>query len=143
MLKLFPLPSFLEKFSQQRVVNVAIFGNGLSMSEWSHLNASFWHRYNGFAVNIVDESSEADILAVHGPITNSSWPFFENWIKARSLKSKVLVVGAEVHTRDGYILDQHNSVSSFKVDAILPGHPPTPIALKESLLKLMSQAKNV
>lgn len=143
MLKLFPLPSFLEKFSQQRVVNVAIFGNGLSLSEWAQLNASFWHRYNGFTVNLVDESSEADILAVHGPFTPSSWPFFEQWINARTQTSKVLAVGAEVHTQDGHILDYQNNPTEFKVDAILPGHPPTPGAIKESLLKLMSQAKHV
>lgn len=143
MLKLFPLPLFLASFARQRLVNVAVFGSGLSTVEWPQVCASFWHNHDNFVVNLVSESSEADVLAIHGPLTESSWPFFERWMQSRLSSAKVLVVGMEVATSEGHILTPEGVRSEFAVDAILPGHPPTPGALKASLAELLARGASV
>jgi len=143
MLKMFPLPAFIERFARRRIVNVALFGNGLSMMEWPHLCATFWHHHVGFTINIVDDPAEADILAVHGPLTSGSWPFFQRWIDARAPHAKVIVVGSEIATLGGRILEPTGRASAYPADAILPGHPPTPDVLKTSLQALMQGSTHV
>lgn len=143
MLKMFPLPSFLERFARRRIVNVALFGNGISLAEWSQLGATYWHHHLGFAVQLVESPAEADVLAVHGPMTQASWSFFERWMSARVDQTVVIAVGAEVHTLDGHIISPLGEKSSYTVDAILPGHPPTPAALKSALAQLLQKDAHV
>lgn len=143
MLKLFPLPAILERFARRRIVNVALFGNGLGMVEWPHLSATFWHHYIGFTVNIVDDPAEADVLAVHGPLTTGSWPFLQRWIESRAPHAKIMTVGSEVLTLGGRILEPNGRASAYAVDAILPGQPPTPGMLKNALQLLMQGTQHV
>ena len=137
MLKLFPLPSVLLKWAARRVVNVAVFGNGLSLMEWEALQASYWRHHKGFMVNVVSDPAQADLLAVHGPLTNANWSFFERWLEQGSGLALVMAVGAEVRVLGEHLVDPAGQVSAHKVNAILPGHPPSPEALKSSLASLL------
>lgn len=143
MLKLFPLPPFLERFARRRIVNVAIFGNGISTMEWAQLNSTHWHHHAGFSVHMVDSPAEADILAVHGPLTAASWPYFERWMSEKAPHAKVIVIGAEMQTRAGFILGPTGVASAYNIDAILPGHPPGPNELKASIAALSSEVTSV
>lgn len=143
MLKLFPLPKVLLDWAARRMVNVAIFGNGLSLTEWEALRTSYWRHHRGFIVNIVNDPAQADLLAVHGPLTPSSWPFLERWLAQKRSDALVLAVGAEVRVSEGHLVTPSGGLSAHRVNAVLPGHPPTPESLKASLSHLLQAGQGV
>lgn len=122
-----------ETWASRKVVKVSVFGNGISVTEWSQLLTSPWRHHGGFVVKLVDDPSIADVLAVHGPITAMSEPFLIRWASQRKLDCKMLWVGYEAGA----------PISELPIDLILAGSPPAPSVLKAGIERVLWGSSNV
>jgi Ni,Fe-hydrogenase III small subunit len=123
-----------DTWASRKVVNVSVFGNGISVTEWSQLLTSPWRHHGGFVVKLVDDPSLADVLAMHGPVTALSEPFLLRWASRRKRESKLLWVGHEAGT----------PLPALPIDLVVAGSPPSPGLLKASVERVLwGSEKNV
>ncbi len=112
--------------SKPHVIRVAVFGNGLGLTEWEQLATSPWRRDGGFTVVVVDHPSRADVLAIHGPIAPAARVFKTRWQSEAPSHAKVLWVGERP--------------AEEAADLVVVGHPPAPEVLKLALARLTGWA---
>ena len=117
----------LDAWATSKVVRVALFGHGLAQEEWDGLLTSAYAdlRPRVMRVSLV---READLLAIHGPLTPLSWQALLAWVaKRRDETVPVLAVGAELRLdEEGRLLGPGGEKSDFVVTSWLPSHPPAP-----------------
>ncbi|MBY0515734.1 MAG: hypothetical protein K2P81_02420 [Bacteriovoracaceae bacterium] len=132
-----PFIRFLDSWAAQKIVRVALFGQGIALEEWASLNTSPYRKRKP-NIKLVTQPDEAEVLALHGPITDLSFQALESWVSGSQKYAKLLAVGAEIEiNKEGRIVSPNGEASTFKVDRILPGHPPTPEDLILAIQQLM------
>lgn len=121
-----PILRIADRWANQRIVRVATFGQGLSLLEWESLMTSS-HQGTSMRVELVSDPAQAQILAVHGPLTPLSWPLFLDWCQRAPAGAHFLAVGAEIRLApEGYLLSIAGELSPVRMSASVAGHPPTP-----------------
>lgn len=134
-----PFLRILDNWATQRIVRVAVFGQGLGLAEWDSLSTSAYSKTIP-QIKCVLDPSEAHVMAIHGPITLLSWPMLEAWVRKARFDARFIAIGAEIEiNREGHIIGPRGEISSFKVQGILPGHPPAPqdlIAAVKTVMEL-------
>lgn len=116
----------LLNWAMKRLVRVAFFGPTLSSAEWISLTTTPYARYRP-RVQLTSHTAEAELLALHGPITALNWPFVQKWLSEKNPRAKLLVVGPDVPlSPQGFIQSPTGEASSFRADFLLPGCPPAP-----------------
>lgn len=136
-----PFLRILDNWATQRIVRVAVFGQGLGLTEWESLSTSSYAKAFPH-IKCVADPSEAHVMAIHGPITLLSWPMLESWVKKARFDARFIAVGAEIEINsDGQLVGPRGELSSFKVQGILPGHPPTPQDLIAAVKTVMEMPR--
>lgn len=132
-----PILRIADRWANRRIVRVATFGQGLSLAEWESLMTSA-HQGATMRVELVSDPAEAQILAVHGPLTPLSWPLFLDWCQRARSGAQFLAVGAEVRlSADGHLLSASGEHSPVRMSASVAGHPPTPEELAFAVRQLV------
>jgi len=128
-----PLIQLIDRWAARKVVRVALFGQGLAASEWESLMTTPYLRANP-RVCIVPYPSEAEVLAIHGPLNAMNWSALHSWVASARPGAIVLAVGNELAlTHDGKLVGPQLNVSTFRVDSHLTGHPPTPTEIQQAI----------
>jgi len=134
---LVPILRVLDAWATQRFVRVAVFGQGIGLAEWESLSTATYVKSNP-CLKMVSDPSEANVLAIHGPITTLSWPMLQAFLLKARFDVRFLAVGSEIEINsEGFIVSPDGELSSIKVQAILPGHPPTPLELIAAIKTVM------
>jgi Ni,Fe-hydrogenase III small subunit len=120
------LKNSLLNWAMKRLVRVAVFGPTLASVEWISLGTTPYARYRP-RVQLTSFTPEAELLALHGPVTALNWPLVQKWLSDRNPRAKILVVGPDVFLDSkGFILNPEGVASHFRADFLLPGCPPAP-----------------
>lgn len=136
-----PILRIADRWASQRIVRVATFGQGLSLVEWESLSTTAY-RAAGLRVELVTDPAEAQVLAIHGPLTELSWPLLVDWLGRARPGARFLAVGADVSlSADGHLLTGAGAPSSVRMHASVQGHPPTPQELLEAVQRVMEVAR--
>jgi Ni,Fe-hydrogenase III small subunit len=123
----------LDRWAIQHVVRVALFGQGLVVSEWYGLTTSIYSQISP-QVNIVDDPFEADVLAIHGPITDLSWIKLKDWLASSRSGTLKIAIGHEVSVNEsGYLLSPNGDESDILIDIHVPGFISHPQILHQAL----------
>ena len=123
----------VDRWAAQKVVRVALFGHGLAASEWESLMTTPYLRAQP-RIQLVSHPSEAEVLAIHGPLNSMNWSALVAWVESARLGALLLAVGHEIElTSEGYVVGPQGRVSTFRVHSHLPGHPPTPSDLQQAI----------
>jgi Ni,Fe-hydrogenase III small subunit len=123
----------VDRWAAQKVVRVALFGHGLAASEWESLMTTPYLRAQP-RIQLVDHPSEADVLAIHGPLNSMNWTSLVEWVESARPSASLLAVGLEIELTDGgHVVGPQGCVSTFRVHSHLPGHPPTPNDLQQAV----------
>ena len=128
-----PLINRIDRWASQRIVRVALFGQGLAASEWESLTTTPYLRARP-RIQLVAHPSEAEVLAVHGPLSSTNWSALTAWVESARPGAILLAVGAEINvTPEGHVCGPQQLVSSFRIAAHLTGHPPTPSEIQHAI----------
>lgn len=123
----------LLNWAQKRLVRVSVFGPTLASAEWVSLTTTPYARYRP-RVQLTSYTAEAELLALHGPITPLNWPLIQKWLSEKNPRAKVLVVGPDVALApQGFIVSPTGETSQYRADFLLPGCPPVPQELMAAI----------
>lgn len=136
-----PFLRILDNWATQRIVRVAVFGQGIGLAEWESLSTSIYAKSTPH-IKCVADPSEAHVVAIHGPITLLSWPMLDLWVQKVRFDARFIAIGSEIEiNNEGHIVGPRGELSSFKVQGILPGHPPAPQALIAAVKTVMEMPR--
>ena len=127
------LIQLVDRWAAQKVVRVALFGHGLAASEWESLMTTPYLRAQP-RIQLVGQPSEAEVLAIHGPLDSMNWSALEAWVESARPGTRLVTVGHEIELTDaGHVVGPQGRVSTFRAHSHLPGHPPTPTELQQAI----------
>lgn len=123
--------TFLHHWAHSRRVRIALFGPGVSRSEWLSLSTLAWRELRP-VVEVTADPREADLLVVEGPLSDASWPALEAWCEAGK---PILGVGPDLHADgDGCLLKTGGVASALKLSGRVGGVVPDPAELRRAAL---------
>jgi Ni,Fe-hydrogenase III small subunit len=127
------LTRLIDRWAAQRVVRVALFGQGLAASEWESLTTTPYQRLRP-RIQLVAHPSQAEVLAIHGPLSTMNWAALLAWVANGRADADLIAVGPELElTAEGHLRGPQQLVTPFRVRAHVPGHPPTPHELRQAI----------
>ena len=131
-----PLIRMLDRWASRRVVRVALFGQGLAIAEWESLTTTPYLKARP-RIQLVEQPAEAEVLAIHGPLTDLNWPLLIDWVSKARPDTLLLGIGAELVINSEGALLGPQQYSEFKVQRVLPGQPPTPEEILLTVREMM------
>ena len=121
------LQKVIDRWASHHVARVAVFGSGVYGQEWDALLTSAYSELKP-RIQLVPLVREADLLAIHGPVTSLNWPLLQQWVaRRRSSAVPVIAVGSQLTLDEkGYLISPAGDLSHFQVSLCLPCDPPLP-----------------
>lgn len=127
-----------DHWARTKIVRVALFGQGLSLCEWESLSTSI-HSGISPRVRLVKDPSQADVLAIHGPITSMNINYLNDWINKSKTSTHIIAIGPEVDVNsEGMIYTSELELTNIKISRSVFGYPPKPEVLQGIVKELVN-----
>ena len=118
----------LNRWAYRSKVRVYVCGTGGSTCEWDSLRSSFYADLRPSVYRVFDPT-EADFIALHGPLSDATVERLEELLELHQLP--VAGVGSELPMDEqGVLLKSTGELARIQLSAHLPDHKPEPQELQ-------------
>ena len=114
----------IDRWAYRSKIRVYVAGVGGTTCEWDSLGSSFYEHLKP-TIQRVHDVSEADLIALHGPVSDIGLQRLVELVNATGLP--LVGVGSELKmSEEGYLLNQTGENIGLKLNSLLAMNYPSP-----------------